>query len=208
MNREARRFLLLNLAATAGMALLAAGILWLSGRPPLPASWAGPATWPMQLLWGTLVAVAAAALLARLEPRGSFFEHVQRQVIGLLRRTRLGPGSLALVAAGAGLGEELLFREALQPLLGLWITSALFALVHGTVLASRSWSALACTALLLAGGIVLGLLYERAGLLAAVWAHALYDWAMLLLAWRQARGRGELHGNTKAQSHKGTKEEG
>jgi membrane protease YdiL (CAAX protease family) len=34
------------------------------------------------------------------------------------------------LAIGAGIGEEILFRGALQPVLGIWFTSALFAVVH------------------------------------------------------------------------------
>lgn len=34
------------------------------------------------------------------------------------------------IALAAGFGEELLFRGALQPLLGVWFTSLLFVLVH------------------------------------------------------------------------------
>ncbi|MCX6117217.1 MAG: CPBP family intramembrane metalloprotease [Proteobacteria bacterium] len=35
-----------------------------------------------------------------------------------------------LVAAASSFGEEILFRGAIQPYLGLWLTSLLFALVH------------------------------------------------------------------------------
>lgn len=45
----------------------------------------------------------------------------------------LGALSTAQVLALAGLsavGEELLFRGAMQPTLGLWLTSAIFALMH------------------------------------------------------------------------------
>jgi len=45
----------------------------------------------------------------------------------------LGPltvGQAILLAALSALGEELLFRGAIQPSLGLWLTSAIFALMH------------------------------------------------------------------------------
>jgi len=34
------------------------------------------------------------------------------------------------LAVGAGIGEEILFRGALQPVFGIWFTSILFAIVH------------------------------------------------------------------------------
>jgi uncharacterized protein len=45
----------------------------------------------------------------------------------------LGPLSVAqalLLAAASAIGEELFFRGAMQPSLGLWITSAVFAAMH------------------------------------------------------------------------------
>ena len=46
------------------------------------------------------------------------------------RRLDLSGLNPVWIALAAGFGEELLFRGALQPLLGIWITSVLFVLVH------------------------------------------------------------------------------
>ena len=52
------------------------------------------------------------------------------------------------------MGEELLFRGALQPLLGFWITAALFGLLHGgTAPRFRSWALFALASGLLLGGL-------------------------------------------------------
>jgi len=77
----------------------------------------------------------------------------------------------------AGFGEELLFRGALQPLLGIWATSGLFVLAH--VRAYR-FSALnkmvGVQALgLFAASVVLGFIAHYAGLLTAILAHASID---------------------------------
>jgi len=59
---------------------------------------------------------------------------------------------IALLAVSSAVGEEILFRGALQPLLGLWITALIFALLHGgTAPRFRSWALFA-----LASGLLLG----------------------------------------------------
>jgi membrane protease YdiL (CAAX protease family) len=102
----------------------------------------------------------------------------------LTRRTRIG-GRLAqalgaalgplglrqclILAAASGVGEEALFRGALQPSLGLFAASLVFALVH---FAPRRelwlWSVFA-----FAGGLGLGALFQATGnLVAPIVAHA------------------------------------
>jgi membrane protease YdiL (CAAX protease family) len=48
-----------------------------------------------------------------------------RRILG-----HLEPGEICLLAIASGLGEEVLFRGALQPLLGYVLASILFGLVH------------------------------------------------------------------------------
>lgn len=48
-------------------------------------------------------------------------------------RSRLGPlgsGEILVLAAASSLGEEMFFRGALLPSVGLWLSSAIFALLH------------------------------------------------------------------------------
>jgi hypothetical protein len=99
------------------------------------------------------------------------------------RRTRIGRelaralGSLVgrlerrhclVLAAASGIGEEALFRGALQPEIGLVAASAVFALAH--LVPRREllpWSAFS-----LAAGLLLGALYDATGnLVAPVVAH-------------------------------------
>lgn len=89
---------------------------------------------------------------------------------------------LAVVALLAGLGEELLFRGALQPVLGLPLASVLFALAHS----------ITPTYALLTGlmGLYLGWLAEAAGTLwAPIVTHALYDFVAFLVVIRDVRRR-------------------
>jgi membrane protease YdiL (CAAX protease family) len=91
---------------------------------------------------------------------------------------------LALLAVLSGVGEEALFRGALQPLVGLVVASLLFGLVHiGPDRRYLAWTASAIVA-----GFVLGILYEATGgILAPAVAHALHNGSLLVL-WKRSRG--------------------
>ena len=66
-------------------------------------------------------------------------------------------------ALASSVGEELFFRAALQPLVGLWIASGIFALLHwGSGKAFVAWPILA-----LGAGLILGGLFE---LFEMIWA--------------------------------------
>lgn len=83
-------------------------------------------------------------------------------------------GALAL-GLSAGISEELLFRGAVQPRLGLLLTSALFALGHlqyGLTLATLEVFVI---------GLVLGLVRNRANTTVCILIHASYNAAGVLL---------------------------
>lgn len=68
------------------------------------------------------------------------------------------PGSLAIAALAvtSAVGEEVLFRGGLQPLIGFWLTAALFGLVHGgSAKKFRLWAIFAALAGLLLGWLTL-----------------------------------------------------
>lgn len=88
------------------------------------------------------------------------------------------------VALLAGIGEELLFRAALLPAVGLPGSSALFALAHArtALLAGPGWGLRSLyLAQTLLAGLALGLVYLYLGLLVAVVLHVLIDWVGLSL---------------------------
>jgi membrane protease YdiL (CAAX protease family) len=95
---------------------------------------------------------------------------------------RPGPGEIALLAAASSVGEEALFRGALQPHLGLFWTSLVFGAVH--FIPRRDL--LPWTAFSVAAGFLLGALYDATGNLAApIAAHALVNGVNLWLISRR-----------------------
>jgi membrane protease YdiL (CAAX protease family) len=180
-------FFRLALSGEAGLLLLAWGLArWLDIAPRLERVGAG-------LLWGTAGAIPLGlALRWMLTTR---HRSVRRLVT--LVEDQLGPFlvrlsliQLAVLAAIAGLSEEVLFRGVLLPALardlsplgGLLVTSGLFGLVH---FASSTYA-------LLAGvmGCYLGVLFLLTGsLVAPIVSHGLYDFAALAVLARQAQRR-------------------
>jgi membrane protease YdiL (CAAX protease family) len=104
---------------------------------------------------------------------------LRRFLQDVLRHFRPTTSDIILVSIAAGLGEEIFFRAALQELTGIFPASALFALAHMGVV--KKVSSLIALALFVFGmGLALGLVYERAGLFAAIIMHAVYDATVLL----------------------------
>jgi CAAX prenyl protease-like protein len=73
-----------------------------------------------------------------------------------------------MLGVSAGVGEEITMRGALQPRLGLKLTSLLFASLH----VQYSWFGMA---VILALGLILGVIRQRTNTTAAIAIHVLYD---------------------------------
>lgn len=101
-------------------------------------------------------------------------------IVRMLSRTRLTPFDRTQISLFAGVGEELLFRGAIQPILGIWFTSVIFVGLHG-YFKFKSLGHLAFGLMMFGLSLALGYLFEYVGLVAAMSAHAVYDMIMLAL---------------------------
>ncbi len=164
-------------AATAVCGWLLAS--WLSPTGP----WVHPDPWwplPAPMGWGLAlasglaggasVAVATRWMVARLRWAAELHSLLRTAVLPV------APSAIAALALGSGLGEELLFRGALQPALGLLPASLLFGLLHMAPgrpgLGWSLWAALM--------GLLLGILHQGTGLLIApITAHVTVNYLNL-----------------------------
>ena len=101
-------------------------------------------------------------------------ERLGEQFIGPLTRSLAGVITLGVAAA---LGEELVFRGALQPRFGLILTAVLFALLHS------NYGITASTAIVLVIGLVLGLVRQRSNTTTSMFVHAFYNMSIGLLTY-------------------------
>jgi len=124
-----------------------------------------------------VVALALGAALSLVALRTPLTRHVA-EALEPLRGLRFTLPNCLLMGALAGLGEETLFRAALQPWIGIWAASLLFALAHvGQVWVSPGLTPakLGYPVYALAAGLALGATYAYFGLAPAIVAHGAYD---------------------------------
>ncbi|MEM7116422.1 MAG: CPBP family intramembrane glutamic endopeptidase [Chloroflexota bacterium] len=80
------------------------------------------------------------------------------------------------LAVASGVGEELLFRGALQPIFGLWPTSLLFAVAH------VQYGITPATFAILLVGLALGVIRQRTNTTTAICVHFGYNFTLGMLA--------------------------
>jgi membrane protease YdiL (CAAX protease family) len=160
-------------------AIAAAIVTLFSPRPTIGSLFAGlPLTW--QAMAGLLVG-AGFAVIALLGIRRTSQGAATRRMVGNYARLDLCGWNPLWFSLLAGFGEELLFRGALQPLVGLWIASLLFVLAHARAYRFRAFDrntvAQACG--LFGTSVALGLIARFGGLLTAMIVHTAIDIAGL-----------------------------
>ena len=157
--------------------LLAMGIIFLQGR----LSWTlffptERATAATHLLWGLGGALLLIALSLYASRNFRWARELDREFRRIL--VPLGSWQIAAIALFSGTAEEVFFRGAIQPLLGLVPTSLLFGAVH---LIPR-WVFLPWTAYAAFAGLLFGSLFELSGtLLPNTLAHVAVNFVMIWL---------------------------
>lgn len=149
--------------------------------------------WQDQLPLGAALGLAVGVVSAATTLRRPSAEAVRR-TSDSYARLDLSGWNPVWISLGAGISEELLFRAALQPLLGIWGASLLFLLAHARAYDFRRIDR---AALLQAGGVfgmglMFGLAFEHIGLLAVMVAHSVIDIVGLYLVRRISEGAKRL----------------
>lgn len=149
------------------MLLLAGVIAMLRGTLQMP-TW-DASTW-LSVALGVLFAAIVCALTELLLRRSAHMRAMRREFRGFV--SGASRFDIAVLAAASGIAEECLFRGALQPWLGLALTSVLFGAVHFVpTRALILWSVWAGLV-----GFMLGLIVTETNvLLGAVVAHVLIN---------------------------------
>ncbi|MBX7191353.1 MAG: CPBP family intramembrane metalloprotease [Sandaracinaceae bacterium] len=172
MRGQLARRLRLGLALYVAMIALAVTIAWWRDDSLLVQPVDAPAWMPAALATsafapqlgsaalGVLLATVTLASTELLVRRTQWARALRAEFRAALEGAR--SGDLVALAVASGSAEELLFRGALQPWLGLWVTSLLFGAVH--FVPSRAllpWTIWAGVM-----GLLLGLVYQHTGSIA------------------------------------------
>ncbi|SHN15180.1 hypothetical protein SAMN04488057_108102 [Cyclobacterium lianum] len=162
-----------------GFGLAGLALVYFFQEQQLAALWAGNWSFSAQLLAGAMTGFLGAQLSRWLILR-PFFRQERVRYHKLINQWNWSARGIVFISFCAGLGEEMFFRAGLQPLLGLWPTAVVFVLIHG-YLNPFNWR-ISVYGLLMVGLIgIFGHLYEQAGILSAITAHAVFD--AVLLFW-------------------------
>ncbi len=164
-------------ATLLGMPLLAWIIVQFTEDIDLMTRWTGPKHIGIQLAWGIPVGVVAA-LIAQFIVSRNFMTGVRLRYERMFRNLRLNWSEIIFISLCAGVGEELLFRGVLQPLLGIVLTSILFVLIHG-YLNPRDWRISVYGIYMTVVIVGLGIITEEIGIWSAVAAHTVIDIVLL-----------------------------
>lgn len=168
----------LALATLIGMPLIAIVADHFSETVNLQLALTGDGKFLEQLAVGALaglaIAVGAHYLIA-----SPLLNSVNNSYARMLGRFRLSLSEIVLISLCAGVGEEMLFRGAVQTFLGIPITSVLFVAIHG-YLNPRDWRLSVYGVFMTVGIALLGYLAETRGLLSAMVGHTLIDVYLLL----------------------------
>jgi membrane protease YdiL (CAAX protease family) len=169
----------LTLAITAIVGKQSFSDLLLQGKP-----------WPVQVVWGGAIGLLSAVLTKLLLSRAAWFDAYRRQMIELASRLDLSGFNPLWMSLCAGVGEELLFRGAVQPLAGLWLTSVIFTALHygsGGFRTMNRWKAFYALLIFLAS-LGFGAVCVQIGLIAAIVTHTVLDIVGLMTLRTPRRG--------------------
>jgi membrane protease YdiL (CAAX protease family) len=130
---------------------------------------------------GVVVGLAMVPLVILIEQVSSQFNigldpNVQKLTEQLLGSLFTSPFGILTLGVAAALGEETLFRGAVQPRFGIILTALLFALVHSNYGISLS------TLIVFLFGLFLGILRNRTNTTTTMISHALYNISLGILA--------------------------
>ena len=137
------------------------------------------------LFFGSLSSILAIVLI-----RGKKFKSVRNFFETLMHELNPSFFNILFYSFCAGVGEEVLFRAGIQPLIGIWPASVLFVMLHGYINPSNlTLSVYGVFLVIICSGF--GYLFKYFGLTSSAIAHFIYDVAMFSLlkyAYRPANG--------------------
>ncbi len=125
------------------------------------------------ITFGLAISVTSSVIVLFFPP----FSSLRRQMLELLNRLDLGGLNPLWFGLDAGIGEELLFRGALQPIVGVWWASLIFTLAHFRTgqFHLMNWQKLLYAIFVFIAGLFLGYVFSEIGLIAAIVTHAAVD---------------------------------
>ncbi len=161
-----------------GVGMISVAWVWtiiIRGRPL--SEWFPSSAWAADLLIGIVAGSVFALVAALITTQIPSLKRLERMLLRMLDMRALRWHHAVILGLLAGIPEEILFRGAVQPALGLVLSSVLFGALHA---ATPAYFVYATVAGLMLGGLAIW----RDGLWSAIAAHTVVDIIMFLLLMR------------------------
>jgi len=127
------------------------------------------------VVFGLLAAILAHFIISR-----KWMEEVQAKYAGLIGPLKLGFWEILYISICAGIGEEVLFRGAIQPLLGVIFTAVVFVALHGYLNPKDARISVYGFFMVLVM-IAMGVICDQIGIVSSMIAHTVIDIYLLLV---------------------------
>jgi membrane protease YdiL (CAAX protease family) len=135
---------------------------------------------PLGVFVGYILGKLAQALVS-----SKLLKKTEKKYAALIGSLNLNQWSIIGLSLCAGIGEEILFRGAIQPFLGIWITAFIFVAIHG-YLNPLDWRLSIYGLFMTIAIALLGYMTESLGILSAIMAHATIDYVLFKYLTRKA----------------------
>ncbi|MBN1880524.1 CPBP family intramembrane metalloprotease [bacterium] len=140
-------------------------------------------SWYYQVFGAVIVVPLVAVIVQRSSDGNRYLKSVNDLSRSIFRELNPSHPRLIALAAAAGIGEELLFRGVIQPLLGIIPASIFFAALHtGFRFSPPAWAIYSGIVFLLS--VTLGMIARYIGLPAAIVCHGIWDYTVLFMLFR------------------------
>ncbi len=149
-----------------------------------------------ELIFGAIFGVVAALVgwtVVQLPLLKGAYDDISDKIAAF----NLSVWDVVFISLCAGIGEEILFRGFVQPVLGVWLTAVIFVAIHGYLRPDhwrRSIYGIYMTLVI----AVLGYMREYWGLISAMAAHAVIDMVLFYFTLREAD---RIHPNEEIGAH-------
>lgn len=169
-----QRMGLLTLLGMGGLALIAD---FTTEKVDLAAAIIGHGPFWQQVFFGVITGLIAGKMATWIVG-ARFMTPVRLKYARIFKGLTLSTSQIWFVSYCAGVGEELLFRGAIQPFIGIPITSVLFVAIHG-YLDPRNWRLMIYGIWMSLVIAWVGWMSDAFGLVSAIIAHMLIDVVIL-----------------------------
>ncbi len=132
-----------------------------------------------QIIFGLISGFMLGYISSIIIDKLKFFKIIKELVITLIKEYKVNLFDIFLISLLAGICEEILFRGVLQQLIGLFLSSFIFILLHGYFNPFNLNSTIFGLFMYVLS-LIIGISFENLGILCAMIFHFSYDFIVIL----------------------------